>query len=89
MAASWAVIITSSAWRAGQVQIGLGIFDRFLGCLAGRIGPLFIQVFAAHSGIGQDGHAIGLHFEDAACHEHKLLAAVGHLDAHRARFGCV
>jgi len=40
---------------AGQINIGLGVFDGFLGRLARQVGPLFVQVFAANRRVGQNG----------------------------------
>ena len=50
----------------------------------GSIGFFVIQVFAANSGVRQHRDAVGLHLKNAASDEHKLLAAVGHVNAHRA-----
>ena len=54
--------------------------------MARQVGPLFVQVFAANCGVGQNGDTVGLNLDDAACHEHKFFATVGQLNAHRARF---
>jgi hypothetical protein len=46
----------------------------------------FVQVGAADRGVGQDGHAVRLHFQDAAGHEDEFFFGLArHLDAHRAR----
>jgi hypothetical protein len=38
---------------------------------------LFVQILAANGGVGQNGHAVGLHFQNAAGHEDELFAAIG------------
>ena len=53
---------------------------------AGGIGFFFVQVFAANRSVREHGHAVRLDFNNPAGHKHKLLATVGHLDAHRPRF---
>jgi hypothetical protein len=50
-----------------------------------RFGRDFVQVFRPDRGIGQHGHARGLHFEEAALDEDELvLRLTGQLDAHGA-----
>ena len=65
----------------GQVHIALGVAQGFLRGLLGGVGFLFVEVRATDGGVGQHGHAVGLHFQNATGHEDEFLATVGRLDA--------
>src|SRR5258706_9403242 len=70
----------------GDFLLVLGAAPRLLGGLQGlgRLG--LVEVAAADRGVGEHGHHLGLHFEDAARDEDQLLlAAARRLDPHRAR----
>ena len=67
-----------------EVDVALGVLHRFFGEALGFGGLGFVEVLAADGGVGQHGHAVRLHFQDAAGDEDEFLAAVGLLDAHRA-----
>jgi hypothetical protein len=59
--------------------------QRLLGLALGRERLGLVQVLAADRGVGEHRDEVGLHLEEAALHEHELLAVdVGQLHPHRA-----
>ena len=71
--------------RHGNVDVVLGVLQRFFGSGFGFGGFGFVEVLAANSRVAEHRHAVRLHFQQATGDENKLFGTVGFLNAYRAR----
>jgi hypothetical protein len=69
----------------GNLQLAAGVLLLLFGRAQGFHCLRLVEILGTNGGIGQHGHHVGLHFEDAAGDEHLVLLGLARLlDAHDA-----